>query len=171
MNIDEYVAYVLADDNELHDVEGIDINLLPSDAPKTLNDVIGKFKPTQAQAQEPENVISLMNIENQNLFSQHGSDEMTFEEFLIYLGVVHAPRQVSYPQLIVQRHNDNIVRAYATGGRSNGHRFPSSSSAAPSEATINEPNQTTRLDASLTTNARRRHRMIRLTRQQVCDHL
>ena len=115
MTIDEYVAYVQADDNELHDVEGIDIHLLPSDAPKTLNDVIGEFKPSQAHAQEPEIVTSLPNIENQNLFSQHSSDEMTLEEFLIYLGVVCAPRQVPYPQQIVQDHNSNIVRAYPTG--------------------------------------------------------
>ena len=50
MTIDEYVAFIQADDNELHHVEGIDIHLLPSDAPKTLNNVIGEFKPSQAQA-------------------------------------------------------------------------------------------------------------------------
>ena len=115
MNIDEYVASVQVDYNKLHDVEGIDIHLLPSDAPKTLNDVIGEFKPSQAQAQEPEIVTSLPNIENQNLFSQHNYDEMTLEEFLNYIGVVCAPRQVPFPQQIVQDHNGSIVRAYATG--------------------------------------------------------
>ena len=115
MTIDEYVAYVQADDNELHDVEGIDIHLLPSGTPKTLNDVIGEFKPSQAQAQEPENVTGLTNIVNQNFFSQHSFDEMTLEEFLIYIGVVCAPRQVPYPQQIVQGHNSSIVRTYPTG--------------------------------------------------------
>ncbi|KAI3826389.1 hypothetical protein L1987_00437 [Smallanthus sonchifolius] len=159
------------DDNQLQDLGDIDINLQLDNSPNTLNDV---FQPHQTQVQGPQHATSFPNINNQSLSQQRSSDEMTFEEFLIGLGVVRAPSQVPYPQQEAHYHsgvmpdtNNKSVSAYATGISlaPNGSTIDGMPVMVPWGVSSSETKPTTRPDASRTTNARRRCRMLRLKQQ------
>ncbi|KAI3826395.1 hypothetical protein L1987_00443 [Smallanthus sonchifolius] len=134
------------DDYQLQDLGDIDINLQLDNSPNTLNDS-----------------------------QQCSSDEMTYEEFLISLGVVCAPSQVPYPQQATHFHsgvvldtNNKSVSAYATGSSlaPHGSMVNGVPIMVPLGVSSSETKPTTRPDASRTTNARRCRRMLRLKQQE-----
>ncbi|KAI3738613.1 hypothetical protein L2E82_28650 [Cichorium intybus] len=182
MNIEEYMAYVQTEENQLQDLGGIDI-LQTDNTPKTLDDIFVETKPNQTQVQAQQIQTSQPNIDNQDFSPQNSSDEMTLEEFLIGLGVIRAPSQVSSSQQVVQDQSC-IVPTYVTGAWDYRYNFPSSSSFAPYAqhaigipilyggnmmplmASSNGINLTMQTNAAMAAYARQHRRMIRAMHRQ-----
>lgn len=174
MNTEEFLAYILADDNQLRDLGSTNIKLQPDNTPRTLNDVM------ETHVQQPQKMTSLPNIDNKYLSRQQSSEEMSFEEFLISLGVVRAPSQASYPQQAVQDHRGAIGMYLFSLNNVKGNismtmilfklKGSSLGNLVPLGVPRNETNRTTQHDPLMNVNVRRRRRMIH-NRQQVCDRL
>ncbi|KAK1411925.1 hypothetical protein QVD17_32784 [Tagetes erecta] len=196
MSVEDYLDYIERDDNQLRDLVDAqtlkDFDLLEAQT-LNINDLLdaqtlNNLQPQETQVQEPQNVTSVPNINNQSPSQQPNSGEMTLEEFLIGLGVVRAPSQVlhpnvqapsqvPYPQQAVQHNSvvmpftNNIVHTNVTGGTLAPHGLTMNANLpimVPLGMSGRETNETTRHNVLKATHARERRRNIRRKIQKKC---